>query len=515
MNQLASDLTPRKPDAQLDQIVKLVIMAVGGQGGGVLTNWITDLAERNGYVSQATSVAGVSQRTGATVYYVEMLPDSNAQPVFSLMPAEGDVDILIAAEMMEAGRAILRGFVTPDRTTLIASTHRNLASFEKVVPGDGTGDSAKVREAAEISARDLIAFDMDAMAQGVGSVVSASLFGALAGSGQLPFKVESYRDTIRASGRGVETSLAAFELAHDAAKARRNDFTAPVAPKPRVSIAGFAQLRHGWEALETRVSTLPEPVRGMAAAGLRKVVDYQDIAYGAEYLDRIGAIAAQDDATHDFAFTATAAKYLAGAMAYDDILRVADLKTRASRFTRIEAEMGKTADHLLQITEYVHPGAAEFVSLMPARIGAWVEARPGLMRRIDWMVNRGRRMRSDRIWSFSALYILGGLRRWRRSLLRHRAEVAHLENWLETATGRLATDYDLAVETLKVRRLVKGYSDTHARGLAKFDRVMAGAALVEGREDAADWVARLIEAALKDADGAELDGALDTIRSFV
>ena len=78
----------------------------------------------------------------------------------------------------------------------------------------------------------------------------------------------------------------------------------------------------------------------------------------------------------------------------------------------------------------------------------------------------------------------------------------------------MARDYAFAVETLKTRRLIKGYSDTHARGLSKFDRVMSGAALVEGRDDAADWLARLIAAALSDPQGEALDGALETIRSF-
>jgi indolepyruvate ferredoxin oxidoreductase beta subunit len=61
---------------------------------------------------------------------------------------------------------------------------------------------------------------------------------------------------------------------------------------------------------------------------------------------------------------------------------------------------------------------------------------------------------------------------------------------------------------------VKGYSDTHARGLSKFDRVLEGAALVANRDDAPDWVRRLREAALKDEEGKALDGAMATIRSF-
>src|SRR5687768_13566248 len=113
-------------------VIKLAILAVGGQGGGVLADWIVDVAERNGFLAQSTSVAGVAQRTGATIYYIEMCREASRLPVFALSPSQGDVDILIAAELMEAGRAIMRGFVTPERTTLIASSHRIAAVSEKI-----------------------------------------------------------------------------------------------------------------------------------------------------------------------------------------------------------------------------------------------------------------------------------------------------------------------------------------------------------------------------------------------
>ena len=86
--------------------------------------------------------------------------------------------------------------------------------------------------------------------------------------------------------------------------------------------------------------------------------------------------------------------------------------------------------------------------------------------------------------------------------------------WLDAALGHVGTDYDLAVEILRNRRLVKGYSDTHARGLSKYDRVMDGVTLLAGRPDAADWTRRLREAALMDEKGEALDGALKTVRSF-
>ena len=145
------------------QIIKLAIYAVGGQGGGVLTGWIEDLARAQGYACQATSVAGVSQRTGATIYYLEMAPAADRPPVFSLMPAAGDVDVMIAAEWMEAGRAIIRGFVTPDRTTLDRLDPPQSGRQRK----DGARRracrfSATVREAALQMAKRLISADFEA-----------------------------------------------------------------------------------------------------------------------------------------------------------------------------------------------------------------------------------------------------------------------------------------------------------------------------------------------------------------
>jgi hypothetical protein len=102
------------------RLIKIAILAMGGEGGGVLADWLVDLAEHAGHMAQTTSVPGVAQRTGATIYYVEMLLDGGGQglPVMALMPLPGDVDIVLASELMEAARAVQRGLVTPERTTL-------------------------------------------------------------------------------------------------------------------------------------------------------------------------------------------------------------------------------------------------------------------------------------------------------------------------------------------------------------------------------------------------------------
>jgi indolepyruvate ferredoxin oxidoreductase beta subunit len=202
-------------------------------------------------------------------------------------------------------------------------------------------------------------------------------------------------------------------------------------------------------------------------------------------------------------------------MAYDDVYRIADLKTRGSRFERVRREVAAAPDQLVDTTEYMHPRMEEVAGSMPAALGRFIETRPALFRALDRIVNRGRRVRTTRLGGFLMLYALSGFRRFRRSTLRHKTEVAHRDAWLARVREAAPKNYDLAVELETNRRLVKGYSDTHSRGLSKFDRVMTAAERLEGREDAALWVRRLREAALKDEEGAALDGALKTVESFL
>lgn len=494
----------RTIDAAQDSVIKLAIMAVGGQGGGVLANWITALADKGGYAAQMTSVAGVAQRTGATIYYIEMAPRTDRTPVFALAPAGGDVDILIASELMEAGRAVMRGFVTPDRTTLIASTHRILAISEKEIPGDGRGDGGGVFERVRAAALKAECFDMEAIASENGSFISASLFGGLARSGALPLDRALFEEVIGGSAKGAERSLAAFRAAADYVET--TDAPAPAKAKQDKAVEGPASLKSDWERLVAQLDAFPASARAMLRRGLQKVVDYQDIAYGDEYLAHVRPFAARD---HD-ALTKAAAKYIANAMCYDDILRVADLKTRASREKRLRREQ-QAHDGLVHVTEYLHPRGEEIISIMPARLGAWFEAREGRARLLDRLVNKGRRIRTDRIGGFLILWLAAALRPWRRSLLRHRVETAHVGRLISAA---LAAPDDVAIKILSCQRLVKGYSDTHARGLAKFDLAMEGAALVSGRDDAADWIRRFREAALSSEGTEGIEGALETVRSF-
>ena len=494
--------------------ITLAVLAMGGQGGGVLVDWIVQLAEQQGFIAQSTSVPGVAQRTGATIYYIELLDQRHAQaagrePVLALMPVPGEVDIVIASELMEAGRAMVRGLVTPDRTTLIASSHRDYATLEKVAPGNGVADAQAVLEAAQTHARRFIHDDMQALARSQGSVISAVLFGALAGSGELPFEDPAFEDTVRRAGVGVEASLRALRAGMQAV---REPLRSEPPPDPFVARPPPLPARAASPALEPLRQRIergfPPEAHAMLGVGLQRVVEFQDVAYGQEYLDHMAALCAvaqgSGDARHGHAATIEAARWVAVAMAYDDVIRVADLKTRASRFERIRREVGAAEGEVVGMTDYFHPRLEEVHGLMPAAWSRRIEGLPMLQRALRAQLGQGRRVASHSVRGHLLLHLLAGLRRWRRRSLRHAQEMAHLDAWLAQVHALLAQDHALGLELIRCRQLVKGYSDTHARGTSKFDRLLAAAPRLLGRADAGPALARLRQAALADPQGQKL-----------
>jgi len=252
----------------------------------------------------------------------------------------------------------------------------------------------------------------------------------------------------------------------------------------------------------------------LLTAGMHRLADYQDIGYVEEYLERMNRVLQSDrhagGQAHGFALTSEAARQIAIAMAYDDVIRVADLKIRSSRFDRVRQETGTKATQVLYTTEFMHPRVDEVVGTLPQGLGSWIESRPRLAAALDRVINKGRRIHTNTLRGFFTLYCVAGMRRFRRRTLRHHREMQRLEPWLAQVHRLAALDYPLALEILKNRRLVKGYSDTHARGDKKFQRVMDAAAQLVGRGDAAEWVRKLREAALADEEGAALEQVLQT-----
>jgi indolepyruvate ferredoxin oxidoreductase beta subunit len=470
------------------QRITIAVLGLGGQGGGVLADWIVQLGERNGFVTQGTSVPGVAQRTGATIYYIEMFPAGTAAPVLALTPVPGDVDVVVASELMEAGRAILRGFVTK-RTELIGSTHRVYAISEKSAMGDGRASTERILEAAAERSKRFIGFDMEAVAERTGSVISSVLFGALAGSGALPFARSAFEDAIRAGGKAVEANLRGFAAGFDAAKRGVETKVEDVQPVAPTTDAG--------RALAARIEAdLPHAAQFFALEGVRRLMDYQDAAYAQLYLDRLDTLGGDPELLSE------AARHLALWMSYEDTIRVADLKVRASRFARVRGEVKARDDQIVRLTEYMHPRLEEVCETLPAGIGRRLLASEAWLRRLKPWFAKGRHVETTSLRWFVALSLLAGGRRWRRHTLRYQMEQARIEEWLALVRS---SDSGAALELVRCQRLIKGYGETFERGLGNYRRIVER--YRSGGLAAAD-IRRLREAALADEDGVALSDAL-------
>src|SRR5260221_5137369 len=469
-----------------DRPITILIAALGGEGGGVMADWLIDAAAACGFPSQSTSIPGVAQRTGATTYYLEIFPVTKNKldgkdPVLSLTPSPGNVDIMVASELVEAGRAMQNGYVSPERTTLIASTHRIYATVEKMQMADGRFDSDKVVAAGGLLAKKAVMFDMRKLAQESGTVINAVLFGAMAGSGVLPLSREACEAAIRKAGRGAEASLRGFAAGFDIAAGSRRAPEKAAAPKRATSV---------------------DEILPLADQRLR---DYQGDRYAELYAERVKPFLAGDARV-----AASVARHLATWMAYEDIIRVADLKTRASRFERVRKEVGAKEGEPVVVIDYLKPGVEEFASLLPYGLGkrviAWAERRG----KLD-AYNVGMHIRTSGIFGYALVRSLAWLKPWRPYSYRYREEQQLIERWLALVGEAARRDAALAFEVAECARLIKGYGETHRRGKANFlaivDALVENPATSELSEQRkAIRTAR--EAALADSEGKALGSAL-------
>ena len=469
-----------------DRPITILIAALGGEGGGVMADWLMEAAMQAGYPAQATSIPGVAQRTGATTYYLEIFPFSREklegkEPVLSLTPSPGNVDVMVASELIEAGRAMLNGFVSPERTTLIASTHRIYATVEKMQMADGRFDSGRVLEAAEKLAKRAVLFDMRALAQESGTVINAVLFGAMAGSGALPLSREACEQAIRRGGRGAEASLRGFAAGFEIAARER---PAPAAePPPR------------------RATELKEIIH----LGIERLQDYQGGRYVELYRKRM-----EPFLKADARLAAEVARQLALWMAYEDIIRVADLKTRASRFERVRREVGAKPGEPVVVIDYLKPGIEEFASLLPYALGkkllGWAERRG----KLD-AYNVGMHIRTSGIFGYLLVRSLACLRPFRPISYRYQEEQQLIERWLGLVADAATRDAELAREIAECARLIKGYGETHRRGKANFlailDALVENPATADAHEQATA-IRKAREAALADPEGQALGKTL-------
>ena len=485
--------------------INLVAAALGGEGGGVFTNWLAEVADSENWHCQTTALAGVAQRTGATIYYLEFFPRNanlTSVPVMSLFPAQGDIDIAVASEIAEAARMVQRGFVTADRTTLIASDHRVYSIDEKQGLGDSTANADNLRDVAGRYAKDFIHFDMLKLANDHGAVISAVLLGALAGSNVLPFSLTSYRDVIRSSGKATKINLSAFDASVEQARSKGVEFFNPLVTPPAEFALPVAQTVMGRELTE-RISHFPQSLHEVIYHGVIKCTDYQDHAYAAYFLSQCEAVAVLDDKINN-PVTEQVARYLALWMCFEDIPRVAQLKTRLNRIEKIRKEVKAHPKQILYVTEFFSPRIEEMCAILPIWMGRAL-LNSSVAKRVLNLFTGGKKLRTDKVFIYILLRILASFRFIRRSSLGYAYEHDMIQRWLNSVMESLKKDPEHALALAKCGRIVKGYGETRHRTSSQLMEIVDRAASMSVTK-----IESLHHAALEDDTGHTLSKVLST-----
>ncbi len=498
--------------------ISLLVCALGGEGGGVLTGWLVEVARRCGHPAQATSIPGVAQRTGATTYFIEVWPqatDNTIKPVFSLSPIPGALDAVIASELLEAARCACNGLPSPERTLFIASGSRTFTNTERSQPGDGRLDDAQLLSIVQSASRTLHLIDMQAVARKHGTVVSAVMLGAIAGSGVFPFPRSAYEAVVNDGGRSAAASLAGFAAAFDIVTGGEYVQHEQAEQRASVSREGGAAVKP----IPASIAGMPATVAAIAALGYERTCDYQDRAYGRQYLQLLQRVLdaermSDPQGLHGFEASREAARWLALWMAYDDIIRVADLKSRRSRAERVRRESRAGVRDLLRVQDYFKPGVEEFAALLPGwlaeRVTDWgrkYQAEHG----DPWALPL--KLSSNTVGGTLLLRLLASLRWMRRFSSRHTQEQALIEEWLQTLVDGLQANWQLGHEIAACGRLIKGYGSTNERGKDRLLHLLREVARRTSLPTVqrAEAVRDAREAALSDASGKALDAALTSV----
>jgi indolepyruvate ferredoxin oxidoreductase beta subunit len=290
---------------------------------------------------------------------------------------------------------------------------------------------------------------------GQNSQTNALLFGAIIASGTLPFTKDEARRAIESQGLAVVANLAGLETGLGVVRQQNGGYPQAIDTIYDAAPAGF----------EEALASLPDPLRPVAGHALARLVDYQDANYARQYLARLTPILEADEGpASDYRLTREVARRLAAWMCHEDIIRVAQLKTRPGRLERIRQEVGARPGEPVEIVDFLSPGREEASGLLPAPLfrlllnGNDKTGKESNGLHLSWPTSSP--------WGYAVLKFLASLRALRPHTLAYTQEQLAIETWLVAVCETALVDYDLACQVAELAAWARGYGNVRARGLA-------------------------------------------------
>lgn len=470
------------------QLKSIFLSAVGGQGGNLLSEWIFQAATFEGHRAQAVSLPGLSQRGGATSFYVELAVGTDrerlSRVVFSQHPVPGEVDLIIAQEFIELARMLQEGYGSP-RTKIVASTHRVYTVGEKTPAWDGPVPMETLHAAARSMSEEFVGFNAVELAQRNGLdelAVNAILLGALCASKALPISDAAYEKAIVRVGIAPEMNQRAFDLGRRFVESGAYKLEELPPAEPWEDFVGAraqklpSRVRPAFRDL---VTPLPgqygQALARVLAEAIWRLVDYQNLAYARDFLTTVQQIHDLDHSLRPESppqLTEIFARGLGTWMAYEDGIRVAQLKTRSARFESIRTRLGVRPDQVYEVHEFLKPDAEEIYGILPTWLVDPLLA-VGAVRRFVERRDFSQRPKTTSFRGILRLKMLLLLKPVRRSSWRYRKEHALMRQYALRVKEAAAVDYRVACLVARTGQMVKGYGDTRRKTVGFVDRYVS------------------------------------------
>ena len=198
--------------AKEPKAVNIQLAGVGGQGVLLISNIIGAACVKHGLDVLSSEVHGMAQRGGVVLSTVRI------GEVYSPMIADGEADVLLAFEPVEAARATE---VVSKRTEVVVNT-RPIVPFTVGVWGQKYPPVEEVLKALQAMAKKVVAIDAEELAKEAGNKVTTNIvmLGALMGRDIVPIPQEIVRETVslKVPKKFLDLNLKAFDLGYKATK---------------------------------------------------------------------------------------------------------------------------------------------------------------------------------------------------------------------------------------------------------------------------------------------------------
>jgi indolepyruvate ferredoxin oxidoreductase, beta subunit len=193
--------------------LNIIIAGVGGQGVVLLSEILGNAAVRDGLKVRGSEVLGMAQRGGSVFSNIRL-----GEEVYSPMTPDGKCDVLISLEPSEALRNIQ--YLNP--RTIVIMNNRKVIPATVSMGKSSYPEVEQIQKKLESVTARVISLDSVEVAEKAGNRQTANvvMLGALFGSGKIPIKIETIKDSIRerVPAKAADINLKAFDMGYDLIK---------------------------------------------------------------------------------------------------------------------------------------------------------------------------------------------------------------------------------------------------------------------------------------------------------